>query len=272
MKENELKTHILLTIFFYMMASCAGGEFEEPVSNLDEVQIKSNSESKKKPSRPKIVNTGCFDLSTEENVPIWVSEGEFYITKIMNECITSQGNGGFKKGSPWVGMGIPCTRGLNKFRLNGSIWMPKSIKLPFPSNCAISITKDKANEMGNLVIGIEGTKMVALTPAAIAYWELLDYNTAAPGSDVTLVSKKTIKSIWPLLKKDGELRIRLLGKENSWLGKPQYFIFEGSIKINLEEKGFEFILSETYPVGDNIVDSFIARCEKTRPKNKCVIN
>ena len=166
-------------------------------------------------------------------------------------------------------MGVPCSKGLHKLKISGKTWEPKLIEIPFTSACGISIESKKADSLGSSVIGIEGVKMVALSSADVIYWELPDFNLGFPGDTISIVQPKIINALRKESAKGYDLNVRLLAKENSWSGKSQYFIFEGEVQVHLLKRNFAFVLKDTYPVSERIIDAFEKRCAKYVLKERC---
>lgn len=265
-----LKTILIGALF----SSCAGdklNEVEEPVSELGKIgiEVKENS-SENVTVKQKIVDQDCNEFPMEKPLPYWSREGKFYITKVIEECITPEGNGGFRKNSPWVAMGVPCTAKENNIVLSGPAWRPKSINFRFIPECKMETSKKAAGEIGKQEFLVAENKLVALTPAAVIYWELPDYNVAAPGAEILLSSASLIKPIWRNIKEANSINVRLLAKENSWYGASSIFEINGKLIFESTKK-FHLEVVDTYPVGQTVLKGFVRNCNKTKPAHECAI-
>lgn len=239
-------------------------------------------DSKTDISQPRIDYSACFKLNDEmATLPAWIQSSKIFITKIIKKCdsgaktnqsvldVSKMGTW-FRKDSPMVAMGVPCTGGYTPAVIVGKSWQPKAVELVFSNDCSMENSKETAANAAKTFLGQPGLNLIAFNPASIIYWDMVDYKVAGQGYTVAMHSPQIIGSAWKGLQAGGSINIRFLAKESSWYGSQNVFLLEGKI-VYKKHSGFKFEIEKASIADELIIEDFVEKCRKIRSPSGCKI-
>lgn len=215
----------------------------------------------------------CLSLNNLKDVtfPYWEPQSKFFVTSILKTCDLSSGQKGYKNGSAVVTMGVPCSGDPTKPKITGKSWRPAVVEFPFSNECPMNISRQVAGLRVKEIFGRDDFKVAALNPAAVIYWEMVDYPVAGPGFTVTIGSKKLINDVWKPLEGGKPLAVRLVIKESSWFKTEARYSVFGQINYS-RSKGFSLAVSKVESFESEGWKALVAKCAKTRSKSKCQVS
>jgi hypothetical protein len=212
----------------------------------------------------------CQVASGNKSPPYFLSAQGLMVTRMLKTCITRDGIEGYEKNSPWMAMGFPCTGGGGEITRVGSYGAPKMVAFDINTSCpmqpkVIASIEQKGVEALHLD---EGSKLIAFTPFAVKYWELIDENVSDVGSSVELRIKEQREKVWADFRLGKPIPVRLYGRENTFFKNHDNYYVEADI-IQAGYKNFRLMIHNVVRMTSEEIDKVKKRCLELRPKRNC---
>lgn len=222
------------------------------------------------PTPATIANSNCLVLPAERGpLPIFIRDKNFIVTRLLSTCTTPDGQSGYEKNTQWMAMGFPCTGGRGKIEYTDKYIAPKLVAFLISNNCPMSPQDPSVvASITKAQLGLsEGAKLLAYTPFAPQFWEVLGQSEADVGYAIELRTPQSLSGLWTKVRDGQPLRVRMYGRENAWVQGERVYEVEGDIVVN--EKRFKLELVGVKALSDQELDEVKARCEALRPKRNC---
>lgn len=244
-----------------MLSHCAG----EP----EKAEVNSPIEEKKVAKSP-LDDPHCFKWPLSQKPPVYLKESNVVITKITKSCVTSDGDFGFQEDSSWLAMGFPCTAPSGKVEWQGYHYRPKMISFIVTTSCPM---KPKSiEEVKTLVtkeIGfLPSNQLLAYHPFSLQYWELIDYAEADTGFTIEMRNGSTIDKAWKDFQKQVPIRLKLYGRENSWIGGASLYQLDVEL-LSTGRDRFVLHVVDTHALKEQDIKEARNKCDLLKPPRKC---
>ena len=227
-----------------------------------------------KPNEDTVVkksSNNCQPLSGQlKNLPTFIQDKSLMINEFLRDCTTETGEKGYMKGSSWTAMGFPCTGGRGSVEWKGSVYAPKVVTFEFANNCPMNLSSTRSieTELRDILEIPEQSKLIALYPFSIVYWEVSDFRDADVGNKVELFSAQARKEAWNQFQRKEPIKVRLFGRENALVRTKHFYQVEGQIEKDGEEN-FIFKVDAVEVLKENQVAEIKKRCLKIKPRRNC---
>ncbi len=254
-------------------SKAAAPAIEIPTSAIQKPEPERESADELRAATTDTSSTGgdpCHVLRVQGRPPFFLKDKGFLVTNIVKPCVTRDGHRGFERGSPWMAMGIPCTGGSGRVRVDGKTYAPAMIHFDLATNCPMlpgppELVRQHAVEA--LGLG-SNDQLLAFTPLAVQYWEFVDFPDAGTGTDLRLWTAVGLKDAWGQFQKREPLTVRLYGRENAWVSQAIVYVVEGQVSP-LSATQFTLRVQDVRPATPDEMAAAAQRCGLIRPPLNC---
>ena len=207
---------------------------------------------------------------SSHNIPLWIKEKDVVITRMLKECTTRSNQKGYQAKSPWVAMGFPCTAGSGKIDVGGHYWAPKIVSLLLSTNCAMNQNNlQDITNTGRTALNLhDESKLMALNPFAVQYWEIPGLEDADVGFSIDLRSIEAKQRVWRSFLEKKPIPVKLYGRENAWVRGYDFFYVEGELH-HTGTFSFKLKVLDVKPLSENEIEEIRHRCEALQPRRNC---
>lgn len=204
-----------------------------------------------------------------DNEALWLKEHGLAITQFTKPCKTAEGKKGFSKDSSLTAMGFPCSFHSGKINISGNQWSPKMISFVLATSCPLKEPKDL--ELAKLKTALalsESSKVLAVHPFALQYWEAKGLTDADVGFSIDLRSVLARQHVWRKFTEGEPIPVRLFGRENSWGASNNMYeaqaliVYQAPMKFRLDVKAVKLLKQEE-------IEAAHLRCKKLIPRRRC---
>lgn len=212
----------------------------------------------------------CYKWPFEQLPPLYVKESGIMVTRVMDSCVTLDGEHGFTREASWMAMGFPCTRGPGKVEWRGHYYKPKMLSFVVSNSCPMAphdLAQVKPLGVSNLGLNPEA-RLLAYYPFSVQFWELVDYNEADTGHVIEVRSQGAVLKAWRDFRGGTPLRVNLYGRENTWVKGREMFKVDAELVKNGQNTFVLNILS-AHPLKPSELTQAKAHCEALRPPRNC---
>jgi hypothetical protein len=112
------------------------------------------------------------------------------------------------------------------------------------------------------------SKLLALTPFVIQYWEIPESADADTSFAVDLRTNKGLDQVWTSFIKPKPLRIHLFGRENAWVPGNFMYAVEGDL-VWASKNRFTFKVDQARHLTSTEISTIKSRCEALKPPRDC---
>ncbi len=266
---------VLFLLGMQALLSCVSRQEIRPAEELrtndtqDYIPKERISESKS--LNPSQGDPDCVPLAEElQNLPQFVSQTGALIVKFLNECKTTTGANGIKKGSPWTALGFPCTGGKGEYDWKGSQYAPKLVQFKFTNSCPMLINSQESveKELKRHLPIPEDSKLIAYYPFTVVYWEVVEYSDADIGYTLELFSKISRSEGWNNFQAGKPLYVRLFGRENTLVKTPNLFEVAGYVQRE-DDHQFRFDVDSVRLLDEKAIQATKEKCYRLKPRRNC---
>ncbi|MFK7823187.1 MAG: hypothetical protein AB8G05_03465 [Oligoflexales bacterium] len=204
------------------------------------------------------------------SLPLWLQNQGIVVTRFVKECTTNEGNRGYEPDSPWVAMGFPCTGGDGRIEVGGHYFAPKIISLILSTDCSMFPSSlDKVRQAGVSALALKSnSKLMALNPFAVQYWEIPGYDDADVGFTIDLRSIAAKQQLWKQFLEKKPIQVKLFGRENAWIRGYHFFDVDAEL-INTGVQKFQMRIKKVTPLDGKGIREIRDRCESLQPRRNC---
>ena len=215
---------------------------------------------------------GCRVFDKLPGEPPFVVPGKgLVVTKLLKPCLMADGRHGFDHASPWLAMAFPCTGGAGRIDFKGHANNPKMAAFILGTDCGMApSTKDGAEKIGRDAVGLPPeSKLVALNPFVVQYWEVPGFTDADVGFTIELRSSPALEGAFKHFKeKNAPIHVTLFGRENAWVGGEGFYQVEADLKSS-GRAAFMLDVTKVKALTPDEVAGVKERCERLSPKRNC---
>lgn len=214
-------------------------------------------------------NCHVFDKLKDSKPPVWLQGKGVVVTRLLKDCVTFDGQEGYRKNAHWMAMGFPCTGG-GKFDWRGNYYSPKFVSFLLSVDCPMfpnnpKIVRSYAEEELGLT---NETKLLAFNPFALQYWEIPDFEDAGVGFSIDLRSTAAKRKLWKNFLDDIPIPVRLYGRENAWVLGKQFFYVDGEL-VKSGRYSFRLVIKKVKSLAKDEVEEVKKRCSALKPRRDC---
>jgi len=221
-------------------------------------------------SKP-VSDASCLSFrELKQTLPMWLRDKGFVITRMLKECTTSDGQRGYPVPSDWVAMGFPCTNGKGRVDVGGHYWAPKIVSMILSTDCGMEPgTMDQVRLAGNEALKLNpSSRLLALNPFTVQYWEIPGLQDADVGFSVQLRSVEAIQRVWRSFLEKKPIPVKLYGRENAWARGYDFFSVDGELETT-GTHSFRLKINEVKPLSKEEIEAIRGRCESLQPRRDC---
>ena len=192
------------------------------------------------------------------------------LTRLLKTCVTYEGQSGIEKDTPWLAMGFPCTAGSGRVDIKGNVNAPKMVTFAISTDCPMTANSKEAIKKAFVEsIGLpDTTKLIAINPFAVHFWEIPGMPDADTGFTVELRSASAIEGAWKRIRDKEKLRIRLFGRENAWVRGDHFYLVEADLRL-LGSSQFGLEIISVKALGKDELEAVKSRCHALRTARNC---
>ena len=193
------------------------------------------------------------------------------VTRIAKPCVTAQGEAGFEKGTAWMAMGFPCSGGAGRIEWQGHYHTPNTVTFPINNSCPMQPSDMReVAALGMRDVGFDATApIVAYYPFAVQFWELVGFEDADAGYQVSLRTAHSLKEGWKRYREGKGLPVKLYGRENVWVkGGGMMFAAEGEI-VPVTQRTFKLEINTVRALSQEEAETVRSRCKSLVPPRNC---
>ena len=226
----------------------------------------------KKPASPKtLTKNQCIQFKDpNSSLPLWLQNQGIVVTRFLKECVTTEGSKGYEPDSPWVAMGFPCTGGDGRIEVGGHYFAPKIISMILSTDCSMfPASLDQVRKAGASALALKSnSKLMALNPFAVQYWEIPGYDDADVGFTIDLRSIAAKQQLWKQFLEKQPIQVKLYGRENAWIRGYHFFYVDAEL-INTGTQKFQIRIKKVTPLDGKGIQEIRDRCESLQPRRNC---
>lgn len=203
--------------------------------------------------------------------PVYLDGRGVVLTRIMKPCVTRDGQRGYEKGTPWLAMGFPCTGGSGRVEIKGNNYTaPKMVSFILGTDCGmLPPGREAAEPMVKAVLDMpEGSRLMALTPFVVQYWEIPGMTDADVGFSIDLRSAPALDGLWKNWRDNKPVHVRLYGRENAWVQGGHFYMVDADLKMS-GRKSFQLAVTGVKSLNETELGEVKARCDQLRPQRDC---
>ncbi len=222
------------------------------------------------PEPTKLTKEHCYKWPFDKPPPVFLKDQGVMVTSIQNSCVTPEGTAGYAADAGWMAMGFPCTKGQGRVEWKGFSTNPLMISFIIANSCPMAPqVMDQVKSLGVSNLGLNpSANLLAYYPFSVQYWELVEYDEADTGHVVEVRSSQAVSKAWANFKKGMPLKIRLFGRENTWIKGRGMYQVEAEL-VSTGRKTFMIKVLDAKPLDDGQVLTVRNRCESLRPARDC---
>ncbi|NRA44932.1 MAG: hypothetical protein HRU09_08260 [Oligoflexales bacterium] len=227
--------------------------------------------SKKQISQSDLAKNSCIQFKDpNSSLPLWLQQQGIVVTRFLKECTTREGYKGYEPDSPWVAMGFPCTGGDGRIEVGGHYFAPKIISMILSTDCSMFPSSlDQVRKAGVNALALKSnSKLMALNPFAVQYWEIPGYDDADVGFTIDLRSVAAKQQLWKQFLEKKPIQVKLFGRENAWIRGYHFFYVDAEL-INTGVQKFQMRIKKVTPLDSKGVEEIRNRCESLQPRRNC---
>ena len=250
------------------ISACTHQAKRPPKKPSEQVKV-----TKKKGPEPatELAKQNCIQLENpNSSLPLWLQKQGIVVTRFLKECTTSDGYKGYEPDSPWVAMGFPCTGGDGRIEVGGHYFAPKIISMILSTDCSMFPSSlAQVRKAGVDALSLKNnSKLMALNPFAVQYWEIPGYDDADVGFTIDLRSVAAKQQLWKQFLEKKPIQVKLFGRENAWIRGYHFFYVDAEL-INTGVQKFQMRIKKVTPLDSKGVEEIRNRCESLQPRRNC---
>ncbi len=213
----------------------------------------------------------CIPLNQITSSIVFSEQQQVVVRMVGGECKTFEGENGFKKSTPWLVMGFPCSRDQAGIEWKGSYYRPDKVQFSIKNSCAFSNSTPKEIE----IYAREEFKIpkdfpfLAYVPLDTQYWKLSNYPDQDLGINVELVTNPSRSQGWTKFRKGSELDVILYGTENAWMKEKEFYRVEASLLPSADRIKFSIKVKDARFATEGEISQLKENCEKIIPSRPC---
>lgn len=250
------------------LAACTHESKHPPKRPSEPVKLQKNKQT---PAVQKLAENKCIQFKApNSSLPLWLQEQGIVVTRFLKECTTNEGFKGYEPDSPWVAMGFPCTGGDGRIEVGGHYFAPKIISMILSTDCSMfPSSMDQVSKAGAGALALKNnSKLMALNPFAVQYWEIPGYEDADVGFTIDLRSVAAKQQLWKQFLEKKPIEVKLYGRENAWIRGYHFFYVDAEL-INTGVQKFQMRIKKVTPLDNTGVEEIRERCERLQPRRNC---
>ncbi len=195
-------------------------------------------------------------------------EPKFIVARLLKHCTTRGGHEGYLEDSSWVAMHFPCSLSTSRMKIAGNYFSPKLVSMNLANCQDRNIPSSMLERQGRDFLKVTAkSKLLAVNPFAVQYWELPGYEDADVGSSIDLSSPRAKQAAWRQFIGKKPLLVHLWGRENAWNSTQVYHIVANLLLV--EERSFQLRVESIHALSPTEVATVKTRCESLQPIRNC---
>jgi hypothetical protein len=217
------------------------------------------------------VSDNCIALAkVDPDQPTYLPGKSVVLTRLLKTCVTHDGRKGIERDSPWLAMGFPCTAGGGKVDVKGHAYAPKMVSFVVSTDCPMAAaSKEHVKKLFAEAVGLPAeTKLMAVNPFAVTFWEIPGMPDADTGFAIELRSAPAIEGAWKRVRDKDKLRIRLYGRENAWVRGDHFYLVEADLHLAGNTQ-FALDVVSVKALSKEEIATVKTRCEALRTARNC---
>lgn len=213
----------------------------------------------------------CIPLNEISSPIVFAEQQQVVVRMVGGECKTFKGKSGYKKSTPWLVMGFPCSKDQAGIEWKGSYYRPDKVQFSIKNSCAFSNSTAKEIE----TYAREKFKIskhfpfLAYVPLDTQYWELSNYPDQDLGINVELVTNPSRSKGWTKFRKGAQLDLVLYGTENAWMKEKEFYRVEASLLPSDDRVKFSIKVKNARSATEGEISQLKANCQKIIPSRPC---
>ena len=219
----------------------------------------------------KAVEDKCVELDKIPEGISFLKDQQVVVRMIGGSCKTFSGKDGFKKGSPWLVMGVPCSNDQAGIEWKGSYYKPDKVQFAIRNSCRFNSMSSK--EIEALVRDTyklpKEFPFLAYVPLDTQYWQLANYPDQDIGVNVELLTDPSRLNGWKKFRQGNKLDIVLFGTENAWMKKKSFYRIDASLEPSNDRVKFSIKVLDARPATDSEISNLKENCKKIIPSRPC---
>jgi hypothetical protein len=224
------------------------------------------------PSATQVQEAGCPTLKRDKApTPVYLPNEQVFVIDVIQRCEKNPADGTIKEENLWLAMGFPCTAGGGKVDITGKHYgNPGMIGLMLTNSCPMQPV-DKSSFIQSVERQLNlgaNSRLLAIYPFELLYWELPDFTDADLGDTVELRTRDSLKKGWLPMTENGSLRLKLWGRENGWVSKHNIYYVEAEVKL-VARKRFALKVTNAKMLGTDEITAVRKKCENQRSVSEC---
>ena len=213
----------------------------------------------------------CHEMADMSKQVEFIKNEELIVRMIGDRCKTFSGKEGYKKGSSWIALGVPCSQGQAGIEWKGSYYRPDKVQFSIKNSCSFSKLSNKEIELlvrEKLKIPKE-FNFIAYVPLDTQYWKLSNYADQDLGVDVELLTDSSRQQGWNKFRRGGKLDVVLFGTENAWMKKKKFYRVDASLEPSADRVRFTISVNSARLATKHEITELKESCRKIIPSRPC---
>lgn len=221
-------------------------------------------------AQPGVPDTCIALANVDPDQPTYLPGKGVVLTRLLKTCVTHDGRKGIERDSPWLAMGFPCTAGGGRVDVKGHAYAPKMVSFIVSTDCPMAAaSKEHVKKLFVEAVGLPAeTKLMAVNPFAVTFWEIPGMPDADTGFAIELRSAPAIEGAWKRVRDKDKLRVRLFGRENAWVRGDHFYLVEADLHLAGSTQ-FALDVISVKALSKEEVAAVKARCEGLRTARNC---
>lgn len=197
--------------------------------------------------------------------PVYIDGSGLFVTDFSNKC----GRRNIESDSHFSVMGLPCSGGEGALDYRGERRKASLVRFHMDVGCAMkNADPQTAGSIVRNSLGLgQNAKPSAVSAMSVQLWEVPMFGDLGVGEDVSL---RTVSGVryFPEMDESKPLRVKLYGKENSWVATNEWYEMEADIFVTGSNK-FRTTLVRARRLEKRDLKDLKDRCERSQSAAAC---
>ncbi len=225
----------------------------------------------KAPAASVAVDTNCLVFSKlPGDPPVYVKGRNVVLTQFLKPCVSTSGQRGYERTTPWLAMGFPCTGGSGRIDIKGNYGNPKMVSFILGTDCGMSPNgREAVQKILREAFALPAeSKLAAYTPFVVQFWEIPGMSDADTGFSIDLRSAPALEGTWRRVRENQPLRVTLFGREDNWAQGGKFYRVEADLKLS-GRTSFQLNVVQVTSLTAEEKAGVQTRCQALRPARNC---